>query len=278
MGENKMNRVLILSGKVASEHNMTEMNRDLKLMLEATGEFQVRATEEFNGATERTLEGYDMILLNYDGKDKPTDRYQTLEPGAEKVFFDFVREGGGLYIHHSSCWLEDGLPEEYYKLWGYYLTMPYSRKVPQDDFCVHPVGNDPIVRGLSRQILAPGDDFFAGIQKCSGTEPEVVLAAFDDIDAYRVPGWPPKHHPVDIPDGKLEHMRGVNTDTPIAWKHRYGKGRVFGCSIGHGIDTYHRFDYITMFVRACQWCCGKEVTLNKPDRTGENRFRPWPYY
>ena len=150
-----MNRVLILSGKVASEHNMTEMNRDLKLMLEATGEFQVRATEEFNGATERTLEGYDMILLNYDGKDKPTDRYQTLEPGAEKVFFDFVRKGGGLYIHHSSCWLEDGLPEEYYKLWGYYLTMPYSRKVPQDDFCVHPVGNDPIVRGLSRQILAP---------------------------------------------------------------------------------------------------------------------------
>ncbi|MGN8737871.1 ThuA domain-containing protein [Bilifractor sp. HCP3S3_D3] len=134
-----MNKVLILSGKVASEHNMTEMNRDLKIMLEATGDF-------------------------------------------------------------------------------------------------------------------------------------------DDIDAYRVPGWPPKHHPVDVPDGKLEHMRGVNTDTPIAWMHHYGNGRVFGCSIGHGIDTFRRFDYITMFVRACQWCCGKEVTLEKPDRTGENRFRPWPYY
>ncbi len=270
--------VLILSGKLATEHDMARMNQNLRTILESTGRFHVRVTEEFNGATERTLQGYDMILLNYDGKDVPTDRYTRLEPQAEKVFFDFVRNGGGLYIHHSCCWLEDGLPEEYYRMWGYYFTMPQSRKVPKDDFIVKLSGSEPITANLGPELMVPGDDFFAGIVKADGCDPEVVVSAFDDIENYRASWWPPKHHPVEIPGGKLENMRGVNREAPLAWKHTYGKGRVFGCSIGHDIDTYRRFDYLAMFVRACEWCGDGNITLNRPDRTGENRFRPWPYY
>ncbi len=270
--------VLLLSGKLATEHDMAGMNTNLRKILESTGRFHVRVTEEFNGATPRTLEGYDMILLNYDGKDAPTDRYTRLEPGAEKVFFDFVRNGGGLYIHHSACWLEDGLPEEYYKAWGYYLTMPESRRVPKEDFIVDFVPGDPITDGLEPQLMVPGDDFFAGIMKAGDCEPKVLISAFDDIRYYQKSWWPPKHHPVEIPGGKLENMRGVNQVTPIAWKHTYGKGRVVGCTIGHDMDTYRRFDYLGFFVRACEWCGSGEVTLGRPDHTGENRFKPWPYY
>ena len=77
---------------------------------------------------------------------------------------------------------------------------------------------------------------------------------------------------------KLNQLPGVNTDIPLAWKNTYGKGRVFGCSIGHGIDTFRRFDYVGLFVRGCEWAATGSVTLDKPDRSGDNHLKPWPYY
>jgi len=78
------------------------MNEYLRQMLESTGRFTVKIIEEFNGSTEKTLAGYDLILLNYDGKDNPASIYERWEPEAEKIFFDFVKSGKGSVIHHSS--------------------------------------------------------------------------------------------------------------------------------------------------------------------------------
>lgn len=65
---------------------------------------------------------------------------------------------------------------------------------------------------------------------------------------------------------------------PVIWKNYYGEGRVFGCSIGHGIDTYRRLNYVTILVRGAEWAATGKVTLEKPKRTGDNRFNEWPYY
>ena len=119
---------------------------------------------------------------------------------------------------------------------------------------------------------------FGGVRKCPGTDPKVLVTVFYDVKFYDVPWWPPAHHPVHIPDGDKNKLPGVNTDIPLAWKNTYGKGRVFGCSIGHGIDTFRRFDYVGLFVRGCEWAATGSVTLDKPDRSGDNRLKPWPYY
>lgn len=271
-------KILLLSGKLANEHNMVRMNGYLREILESTGRFEVKVTEEFNGATPRTLEGYDAILLNYDGKDYPTDSYHRLEPGAEKVFFDFVRNGGGLYIHHSCVWLEDGLPEEYKKCWGYFTTMPESRKAPWDDLIVKNMKpDDPIMKGIDDYMIV-GDDLFAGVVDTYAKDCEVLAAIYDDIKYYEADWWPPQHHPVLVPEGKKELMRGVNTWTPVLWKNTFGKGRVIGHSVGHDIDTYRRFNWLGIFVRSMEWVACGQVTLDKPDRIGENRLIPFPYY
>lgn len=271
-------KVLLVTGKVTTEHNYPKMNEKIRLMLESTGRFTVRIIEEFNGVTERTVEGYDLIFLNYDGKDTPTSKYERWEAGAEKVFFDFVRKGKGIFIHHSAVWLDDDMPDDYKKMWGYYLTSPESRKNPCDDVMVSVrKAEDPIMSGLD-DFMVVGDDFFAGVLKQEGTKPEVLSAVYDDVSMYKKAGWPAPHHPVLIPDGKLENMRGVETWQPVVWKNTFGEGRVFVCSLGHDIDTYRRINYLTLFVRGAEWAATGKVTLDKPDRSGENRFNAWPYY
>lgn len=271
-------KVLLVTGKLTSEHNFSKMDEYLREMLESTGRFTVRVMEEFNGVTERTVEGYDLLLLNYDGKDTPTSSYERWESGAEKVFFDFVRNGKGVVLHHSTVWLEDDMPADYKAMWGYYFTGPESRKNPCDDVMVTiKKSEDPIMKGLE-DFMVVGDDFFAGAEQWKESNVEVLAAVYDDVKMYEKAGWPASHHPVYIPDGKLEYMRGVNTWQPVAWKNTFGKGRVFACSLGHDVDTFRRINYLTMFVRGAEWAATGKVTLEKPDRSGERRFNPWPYY
>ena len=100
---------------------------------------------------------------------------------------------------------------------------------------------------------------------------------YDDVENYRIPGFPPPHHPVEIPGGKLENMPGVNAYTPVIWTNKYGEGRVFVTSIGHW-EALDRFNFITMLVRGVEWAASGEVTLEKPDRSGDNRLKLFPYY
>ena len=114
-------QTLIVSGKLTIEHNYRETNERIRTLLESTGRFQVHITEEFRGATKETLEGYDLVIFDYDGKEMPTDSYQRIGEQAEDTLFSFIREGGGFMLHHSAVILDPGLPEEYYKIWGYYV-------------------------------------------------------------------------------------------------------------------------------------------------------------
>ena len=81
-----------------------------------------------------------------------------------------------------------------------------------------------------------------------------------------------------MPQGDIRNIIGVNTMSPVVWTNRFGEGRVFCVTIGHGIDTLRRMDFLTMFVRGCEWAATGEVTLKRPDTSGENRFRKWLYY
>ena len=271
-------KVLIVSGVLTIEHNYREANERIRTVLESTGRFDVKITEEFRGATMETVRGYDLIIYDYDGKQMPTDHYRRLDAGAEETLFGFVRKGGGLVIQHSAAILDPGMPEEYYRIWGYYVPMESCRRAPKDDFIAKVVPGDPITDGLNPEIMCPMEDIFGGIKKCPGTDPKALVTVFDDVENYKVDWWPPKHHPVEIPNGDLNQLPGINTDIPMAWKNTYGEGRVFGCILGHGIDVFRRFDYLGLYVRGCEWAATGQVTLGKPDRSGDNRLRPWPYY
>ena len=108
---------------------------------------------------------------------------------------------------------------------------------------------------------------------------QVLLTAFDDLESYeKAPVWPMSHYPVAIPPEGIAPLPGMNTDQPIAWINEYGAGRSFTITIGHDIDTFRRSSSSGCSRAASSGRRRARSTLQGPDRRGERRFLPWPYY
>jgi uncharacterized protein len=269
-------RTLIVTGQLSPEHD-PNTNRLLRRMLESTGRFRVKITEEFRGATAETLSHYDLVILNYDG-DFPYTGHPPVRLGAqaEKALLDTVRAGKGVVFHHSAVWTT-AWPEEFLPMMGGYCAPELgSRKNPILDFEVKISQNgNPITTGLAAGWNTVQDDLFAGVAWHPGAKVEVLATVFDDLAGYA--NMPP--HIADmIPEGGPQAIEGVNEDAPVAWTNRFGDGRVFVISIGHGIDTIRRPGFVALYCRAAEWTATGAVTLAPPDLTGENRRRAWPYY
>ena len=277
--------ILLVSGIVTAEHQFRVTNEKLRTLLESTGRFHVTITEEAHNITPEFLSPYDAILLNYDGKTWPTDQMVPLGETTENSILKFVAEAGkGIVFYNSTVWSEDDdCSEEWRKLMGGHATMIDGRRAPADDLIIKTVDPDhPITQGVKKEWMTVLEDLFTPIHFHPESHVHLLEAVRDDISYYQElfdKGlFPPKHHPVHIPDGKLENMPGINQDTPVMWTNEYGKGRAFVTTIGHGPGTWERFSFITLFVRGVEWAASGQVTLQAPDRSGDNRLKQWPFY
>lgn len=275
-------KVLLVTGLVDKEHDYRRTNAYLTEMLESTGIFDVKITEEFNGTTGRTLAGYDLVLMNYDGKEWLNDPIFTYwDDSTMDSLYQFVAEGKGIVFYHSSFSYGNGTPEEYLKMMGGGHNLKTGgRRNPKSDFIVKNADEQhPIMKGLDKEWMDIGDDFLPVITWHPEAKPHVLATVYDALEDYDVPDYPPASlKEILMPDGDLSKMPEINTDQPVAWTNEYGKGRSFIITIGHDIDTLRRMNYIVMFVRGCEWAASGNVTLPVPDRSGDNRFIPWPYY
>lgn len=276
-------QVLLVTGLVTAEHQFRVTNEKLRTLLESTGRFHVTIVEEGRNMNQDFLAPYDVILLHYDGKTWPTDKAVRLGEMSESSIYQFVAGGKGIVFYHSSAWVDEDWPDEWRKLMGGYCTMVDGRRAPADDLIVKTVDDEhPIAKGVKKEWMTVLEDLFTPIHFHPESDVHVIEAVRDDISYYQElfdQGlFPPKHHPVNIPGGKLENMPGINQDTPVMWTNKYGGGRTFVTTIGHGPGTWERFSFITLFVRGVEWAATGEVTLHAPDRSGENRLKQWPYY
>src|SRR5947209_2428615 len=104
--------VLIVTGQ--NGHNWRGTTPLLRKILEDTGKFEVRVTEEFRGAGPETLAPYDLVVLNYFERGRPELRWGEK---TDSAFLDFVRSGKGVVVYHFSMVAFDGWTE-YEKLSG----------------------------------------------------------------------------------------------------------------------------------------------------------------
>ncbi|PYR02709.1 MAG: hypothetical protein DMG00_28285, partial [Acidobacteria bacterium] len=104
--------VLIVTGQ--NGHNWRGTTPLLRKILEDTGKFEVRVTEEFRGAGPETLAPYDLVVLNYFDRGRPELRWGEK---TDSAFLDFVRSGKGVVVYHFSMAAFDGWTE-YEKLSG----------------------------------------------------------------------------------------------------------------------------------------------------------------
>jgi type 1 glutamine amidotransferase len=239
-------QVLIVTGR--STHEWRATTPVLREMLEETGRFEVRVTEEPRGAGPETLAPYDVVILNYLDRE-PAERWGDR---AEMALADFVRSGKGLVVFHVALAAFAGWPE-FEAICGGNLRPGYGHHSPPHEFTVKITDPDhPITRGLTTSFAEPTDDLYANLKFRPEGSYHVLATAWDDHSRYS-------------PDVK-QPTPGPGLDRPVAWTVEYGRGRVFAITLGHGPVAMSGAGFQTLLTRGTEWASTGAVTIPVPER------------
>lgn len=236
-------QVLIITGQ--DKHPWREASPYLKDLLNQTGKFEVRVTEEFRGATAETLQPYDVAVLVYSDEKLNIPEWSA---STKNAMLDFVRSGKGLVVYHHSAASFQQWPE-YKSLVGCVWRTGVSHHSPVHDYKVDIRDTDhPITRTMISSFFANTDELYAGLECVSSDQLDILATGWDDHTLYR--GKPHEAVP-NIP----------SQDEPLLWTHMYGKGRVFATMLGNDMRAVHTPGFISTFVRGTEWAATGAVTI-----------------
>jgi hypothetical protein len=239
-------QVIIVTGQ--DKHPWRETTPYLREVLNQTGKFEVRVTEEFHGATVETLAPYDVAILNY--SDEKLD-VPTWSSATRSALLNFVRSGKGLVIyHHSAASFQDW--EEFEKLSGCVWRTTQSHHSPVHDYRVDiRDAEHPITRGMLL-FMARSDELYAGLKCRPAAEYHVLASGWDDHALYLAKQRDP------LPTGPSQ-------DEPLLWTLSYGAGRVFATMLGNDMRATRTPGFIATFTRGTEWAATGAVTIPLPE-------------
>lgn len=243
-------QVLIITGQ--NGHDWRAVTPELRKMLEDTGRFEVRVTEEFRGGGPETLAPYDAVVLNYFERRKPELWWGER---AQNALLDFVRSGKGIVVYHFSVAAFDGWTE-YEKMCGGNWRPNNGHHSPKHDFTVDVKDPDhPITRGLKKSFPQPNDELYANLKWQPEGTYHVLATAWDDHSLYQ---------------GKAKQPTpGPGLHQPMLWTVNYGKGRVFATALGHDVGAVRTPAFVTTFTRGVEWAATGQATLPVPREMSE---------
>lgn len=230
--------VLILSGR--NNHDWRTTTPHLRQLLEQTGQFRVRVTEEPAGLTGEILKNYQALVVDYNGV-----RWGAV---AEQAVEEFVRKGGGMVVVHAASYAfgemevlgdnhaRTGIREAPWQEWAKMVGARWREKPPKSGHgqrhcfevrwvdVAHPIagGGEPFVTcdELYHQlVMEPGA--------------HVLATAFDRVD-----------------------KGGTGRDEPLLWTVQYGAGRVFHTALGHDVAAMQAPGFVASFRRGVAWAAG----------------------
>jgi type 1 glutamine amidotransferase len=229
-------QVLIVTGNQVS-HDWRATTAELRKMIEDSGKFEVRVTEEFRGATADTLKPYDVVLVNYAAR-KPEHRWPA---PTEQALVDFVRSGKGIVVYHFTLSAFDGW-EDYERMVTGTWRPGNGQHSPRHDFEVTVLDKQhPIVQGLGDSFPIADDELYANLRTVEPEQRRVLAAAYDDPQFY-------KDTSRILPPEKR--------DSPMLWTRQWGKGRVFVTALGHDVKALQNPGFRTTLVRGLEWAAG----------------------
>lgn len=238
-------QALIITGQ--NGHDWRATTPVLRRMLEDTGKFEVRVTEEFRGAGADTLAPYDVVIVNYYDRRNPQLRWGEQ---ADQALVDYVKSGKGLVVYHFSVAAFDGWTE-YEKMSAGNWRPGMGHHSARHDFKVDIKDTEhPITKGLKKSFPQPNDELYANL----GWQPKgtyhVLATAWDDHSLYH---------------GKAKQPTpGAGMDHPMLWTVQYGDGRVFTTALGHDVPAIETPAFIGTFVRGTEWAATGKVTIPPP--------------
>ncbi|SDF39520.1 ThuA domain-containing protein [Terriglobus roseus] len=238
-------QVLIVTGQ--DKHPWRETSPYLKGLLEATGKFEVRVTEEFKGAGEETLRPYDVVVLDYSDEKLNVPDWSD---STKEALLNFVRSGKGLVVyHHSAASFQNWT--EYRQLVGCVWKTSASYHAPVHDYKVDIRDSDhPITRGMASSFMAKTDELYAGLDCVPLGDLHILATGWDDHSQY-----------VAKPRSPAPEPGSPSRDEPLLWTHAYGSGRVFATMLGNDMRAVHTPGFISTFVRGTEWAATNAVSI-----------------
>jgi type 1 glutamine amidotransferase len=236
-------RVLILSG--ANNHEWRQTTPHIKSILEASGRFEVKVTDEPSGLTGAILAKYDLLLADYCGP-----RWGET---AEKAVEAFVKGGKGLVIVHAASYpfgtrevlgekmTRTGKREPPWPAWGemvgaVWTEQPMTGHGQRHIFQVKwTEPQHPIAAGLPPSFTI-SDELYHLFQMKPNVN--VLARAFDDTK-----------------------IGGTGKDEPILWTVPYGQGRVFHTALGHDLTAQAEPGFQISLARGAEWAATGAVTI-----------------
>lgn len=239
-------QALIITGQ--NGHDWRATTPVLRKVLEDTGRFEVRVTEEFRGAGPETLAPYDLVILNYYDKRQPALRWGER---AEQALVNYVRGGKGLVVYHFSMAAFDGW-EEYEKMCGANWRPDHGHHSARHDFTITIQDADhPITRGMRHSFPQVNDELYANLRWQPKGAYHVLATAWDDHARY--------------PASEKQPIPGPGIDEPMLWTVNYGNGRVFVTALGHDADAMRSAAFCVTLARGAEWAATGNVTIPLPD-------------
>ena len=242
--------VLIITGQ--NGHNWRGTTPILRKILEDTGKFEVRVTEEFRGAGPETLAPYDLVVLNYFERGRPELRWGEKTDAA---FLDYVRAGKGVVVYHFSMAAFNGWTE-YEKLSGGNWRPDNGHHSAPHNFTVDIKDQEhPITKGLKLTFPQANDELYANLRWQPANSYHVLATANDDHALYAA----------SRTDSRApQPLVGPSANEPMLWTVDYGKGRVFVTALGHDVDQVQTAAFGTTFARGAEWAATGKVTQPIP--------------
>jgi type 1 glutamine amidotransferase len=248
-GQGKL-AVLIVTGQ--NGHNWRGTTPLLRKILEDTGRFEVRVTEEFRGAGPETLAPYDLVVLNYEDHHRPEQRWGEKTDAA---FLDYVRAGKGVVVYHYATAAFDGWTDFEKLSAGNWRPNNGHHSAPHDFVVDIQDPEHPITKGLKLSFPQPNDELYGNLRWQPAGSFHVLATAMDDHALYQA----------NRTDSKApQPLVGESTDEPVLWTVNYGKGRVFVTTLGHDVEQIQTPAFTTTFARGAEWAATGKVTLPAP--------------
>lgn len=238
----------------------------LKLMGEATGAFEVTATDDASCFEPENLRQYDVIFLNSNTSRSPWGQkaFEKLPAGPErtalearearlrKAFLDFVRaDGKGVVGIHAATDAMYDWPEYGEMMGGFFNAHPWSETVGVE-LCD---AGHPLMRGWNGVPFAVNDEIYQQKEPYSRDKQRVLMR----LDTARTNMTKPS-------------IRRTDGDFALAWIKPYGKGRVCYIAFGHRHELFWNRGMLTMMLDAIQYAAGDLKVDDRPSNQVEKEY------
>jgi type 1 glutamine amidotransferase len=170
---------------------------------------------------------------------------------------NFLSGGGGFVVVHQSCVVADGteLEDEVAGLIGLSWHWDYTRWRHGPMNLEIAESDHPICLGLPKQLYFLDEAYWP----LYGDRSKVNILATSKENAG--------NFALRDQEGKIDfsNMNAIQQkwpeeptkDEPIFWTHEYGKGRVFGCILGHYTWTFDDPYFRILLLRGMAWAAGE---------------------